>query len=606
MAASSQNPAPPHGTASYHAGPVEATPFGQLGNYQLLDQIGKGGMGAVFRAMHTKLKRIVALKVLPEEKLQDRMAVERFYREMEAIGRLEHPHLVRATDAGSADQRHYLVMECLEGQDLQAIVSRVGPLPMPEACEVVRQAALGLAYVDANGLVHRDIKPSNLFLTRQGQIKVLDLGLALITAGPRDASTLTGDHQTMGTLDYMAPEQWTNCHQVDARADIYSLGCTLYKLLTGVTPWKRAWATGIQPSETPIDPRERRPDLPEELAALILRMLTYDRTQRISSCTDVATALASFAKDADLLRLLPGPQPETRQAPVASTQETGSVNRATVAGEPSPPTKPRPWPRRRVLTGSILAAMLLTVGIVALIAFRGDRTDPDEPPPVEKPTPPPVVKPTLRPGLWNDLFVYRKPEPLVWPTGIGDSSHWFLNEKTEELICHCDNVGIIGLAEVGAVDYSFSISLKQTTWTGGIGIVFGYQASEHDGKKGHRYQLLELRRYRQGNPDQAFALWRRAEFRWLDTKGDGHFETLLQAAEPLPLPMREAVLEFSATKTGLTQVRWDGKELFSLTNPKHNLKLSPNHYVGHLGTFSFLSTGVFRNPRLLFKQRSAP
>ncbi len=211
--------------------------MGRLRDYQLLEEIGEGGMGTVYRALHTELEKIVALKVLPTEQTKDERAVNRFKREMKAVGKVDHPNIVRATDAGEVDGTHFLVMEYVEGIDLSKLVKRVGPVPIADACELVRQAAIGLQHAHEHGLVHRDVKPSNLILAKNGQTKVLDLGLARLHGQNAPQENLTSTHQMMGTVDYMAPEQFENAHGVDIRADIYGLGCTLYKLLTGHAPY---------------------------------------------------------------------------------------------------------------------------------------------------------------------------------------------------------------------------------------------------------------------------------------------------------------------------------------------------------------------------------
>ena len=164
---------------------------------------------------------------------------------MKALGRLDHPSIVRAMDADDEDGTHYLVMEYVDGIDLSEVVRRCGPLRVPEACELIRQAASGLQYIHEHGCVHRDIKPSNLMLTPAGQVKVLDLGLALLLSEQPAGGELTGSGQAMGTADYMAPEQILDSHGVDIRADIYSLGCTLYKLLVGRAPFSRCDRAGL-------------------------------------------------------------------------------------------------------------------------------------------------------------------------------------------------------------------------------------------------------------------------------------------------------------------------------------------------------------------------
>lgn len=207
-------------------------------DYELIEQLGAGGMGTVYRAVHTRLERIVALKLLPARRLRDDVAVARFEREMKAIGRLDHPAIVRATDAGDVDGTHFLAMDFVEGIDLSKLVRLIGPIDVASACELIRQAALGLQYAHEQQLIHRDVKPSNLMLTRDGEVRILDLGLALFGAASEAVDDLTTVGQLMGTIDYMAPEQGDNSHDVDARADVYSLGATLFKLLTGTAPYE--------------------------------------------------------------------------------------------------------------------------------------------------------------------------------------------------------------------------------------------------------------------------------------------------------------------------------------------------------------------------------
>ena len=214
-----------------------------LGKYKLLSLLGKGGMSSVYLAEHLLMRRRCALKVLPAKRVDDSSYLERFHREAQAVALLDHPNIVRAYDvdhqADGDRQIHFLVMEHVDGLSLQEMVAEKGVLSFLDAAEYTRQAAAGLQNAHEHGMVHRDIKPGNLLVDQTGVVKILDLGLArFFTAEEGDeALTIRHDEKVLGTADYLAPEQALDSHTVDARADIYSLGCTLYFMLTGQPPF---------------------------------------------------------------------------------------------------------------------------------------------------------------------------------------------------------------------------------------------------------------------------------------------------------------------------------------------------------------------------------
>ena len=293
-----------------------------MGEYVVLDKIGAGGMGEVLKARHRRMDRVVALKILPSNAVSSPGAVKRFRREVKAAARLEHPNIVIAHDAGESDGIHFLAMEYVEGLDFSKLVRCLGPLPIADACELIRQAALGLQHTHEHGLIHRDIKPSNLMLAAVGQVKILDLGLALLPhESLQGGEEITSSGQAVGTLDYMAPEQATDSHDVDIRADIYSLGASLYELLAGQVPFSgRRFDSPVKKimalATEPVPPIKRlRDDVPEALADVIHRMLAKNPDDRFSTPSEVVAALAPFAAECDLDRLLA----QARQAAASST-----------------------------------------------------------------------------------------------------------------------------------------------------------------------------------------------------------------------------------------------------------------------------------------------
>jgi predicted Ser/Thr protein kinase len=266
--------------------------------YRVLGLLGQGGMGVVYKAVQQHMDRVVALKVIHKPLLACPDFVERFRREVKAVARLRHPNIALAHDADQSGDLHFLVMEYVEGTSLDRVVARRGPLPVAEACEFVRQAALGLQHAHEQGLVHRDVKPHNLLLTPQGQVKVVDFGLAHLPRAEGAAATPVTSAPLLGTPDYTAPEQARDPSGVDVRADVYSLGCTLYFLLTAQVPFPGGTPLQKLLSHQERPPRpvtELRREVPAALAAVLGRMLAKDRARRPATPGEVASALAPFA-----------------------------------------------------------------------------------------------------------------------------------------------------------------------------------------------------------------------------------------------------------------------------------------------------------------------
>lgn len=268
-----------------------------LAKHKLLGHLGSGGMSSVYLAEHLLMKHKRAIKVLPKSKLGNNSYLERFQREAKAIASLNHPNIVRAYDIDNEKDTYYIILEYVEGADMQSLVRKHGPLPYAVAADYIAQAARGLHHAHQAGLIHRDVKPANLLVNKDGVVKVLDLGLALFSAETDASLTMEYNDKVLGTADYLPPEQAINSHNIDHRADMYGLGCTLYFLLTGHPPFP----DGSIPSRIikhqnsmPPDIRKDRPDCPGELDGICVKMMQKDPKYRYVDCLQVAEVLESW------------------------------------------------------------------------------------------------------------------------------------------------------------------------------------------------------------------------------------------------------------------------------------------------------------------------
>jgi eukaryotic-like serine/threonine-protein kinase len=303
------------------AEPIPDAALPSVPGYEVLGELGRGGMGIVYRASRNRDGRIVALKVILPERLKNPEVVRRFRREAMAAARLSHPNVVSVYESDQEGDIHYLAMEYVPGETLQRLVERHGPLPMSLACDFVRQAALGLQHAVEQGLVHRDVKPANLMMVAgttttnttqlpgQALLKVLDLGVARVfqvnDLFVDSLSTLTRDGSVIGTPDYVAPEQLEDPHAADTRADLYSLGCTFYFLLTGGVPFPGGTLVqklDRQRWETPPSPDQLRRDVPAPVAAVVRRLMAKHPDDRYRSPGELAEALATLSRTGILPR----------------------------------------------------------------------------------------------------------------------------------------------------------------------------------------------------------------------------------------------------------------------------------------------------------------
>jgi eukaryotic-like serine/threonine-protein kinase len=323
----------------------------EIGQYRILERLGSGGMALVYLCEDPNLQCRVAVKVLPNARAQDLEFLKRFHREAKVAAALDHANIVRTFDIDHDGKVNFLVMEYIDGALLHDIVHRFGPLPVERAANYIRQAALGLQHAHEAGLVHRDIKPSNLILDRSGIVKLLDMGLARNFLDESEEVLTRG---VLGTPDYLAPEQSRDSHNVDIRADIYSLGCTFYYLLTGAPPFpegsvaqKLLWHQTRPP--TPV--RSFRPEVPEGVAAVLHRMLAKDPAQRFQTPAEVAEALSPWTQEL----IAPPSNEEMPQLSLAarglSETADGLEDTQPQPGtrEPTPPPVRPPAPRRGVV-----------------------------------------------------------------------------------------------------------------------------------------------------------------------------------------------------------------------------------------------------------------
>jgi serine/threonine protein kinase len=307
----------PLSTGGPHGSTDLPTPL--VAGYEILQELGRGGMGIVYQARHLERDRLVALKIIRQERLSHPEVLQRFRREAQAAARLSHPNIVVLYQADQAGDRHFLAMEYVPGITLQNLVEHGGPLPVAQACDFVRQAALGLQHAADQALVHRDIKPANLMVVVPGGVtlqpgqrltlpprplvKILDMGVARLYQLrdlPEDSlTTLTRDGAVIGTPDYIAPEQLEDPHGADIRADLYSLGCTFYFLLTGGVPFPGG--TLIQKLdrqrwETPPSVDQLRPEIPAAVASVVRKLMAKHPDDRFRTPAELASALEQLTR----------------------------------------------------------------------------------------------------------------------------------------------------------------------------------------------------------------------------------------------------------------------------------------------------------------------
>lgn len=367
-----------------------------LGPYHILSPLGKGGMGTVYLAHDTRKadgrEALAALKVLPPKRAreEDRM-LARFRREMDMAQRVSHPHLTRTFEAGDVQGVHYIAMEYIRGQSLRRLVADRGPLGVPRSARVFSEVADGLQHAHEQGLVHRDLKPSNIMITPNGHAKILDMGLALAVGEelPADKTIVGGQGYVVGTMDYIAPEQVDDPTGVDARADIYALGCSLYFALTGQPPFPGG--TSLEKMkrhriEHPVPVSEVNPTVSAEFARVVDRLMAKSPARRYQTAAAARDALRPWVagdpetpmdvdpdqSEAEVVLEVertaePGEFFET--VPVAVFPEKQRRRSQEGDGDEAAPVGPRPFPYWLLLLPAGLALACLTAGATALLLY---------------------------------------------------------------------------------------------------------------------------------------------------------------------------------------------------------------------------------------------
>jgi serine/threonine protein kinase len=525
---------------------------------------------------------------------------------MQAVGKLDHPHIVRASDAGEVAGSHFLVMELVKGANLSQLVKLNGPLSIADACELVRQAALGLQHVHECGLVHRDIKPSNLLLSSAGIVKVSDLGLARLrsdvdTFANAQGDDLTATGQLLGTYDYMAPEQAVDIKQVDIRADIYSLGCTLYMILSGNSPFHgpefdSAVKKLAAHAAKPVSPlRSQRHDIPVALDAAILQMLAKAPQDRVATPAAVAELLAPFCSGSNVTALL---RAENVRQPLSnhplSTVEghrstrvdsNAAVPKPLVSNQLTARASRNPWWRTPAW---IVAYLLLAAGIAGIIAtwsptdsFHGGANSSS-------------LNPVQR--KWTDTFG-EAPKFLVWRgfRGIGTMSFRH-QDDLKALEVNSTDIRLVKLGELTALGGRLEIGLRQAHPTGGIGLFLGHHIERNRNEDCDTFQLLWLECARPMDKPSFFRMLRWKAYIFPQT-GTLHAIHLLGHHEVAsPEQVVDPRMELVIRNHRLEKVTWCGVDLNGLVSDYAEDKLSPVDFEGPFGIYSEGETVWCSNP----------
>jgi serine/threonine protein kinase len=583
----------------------------KIGQYEVLGPLGRGGMGVVYKGYHPRLQRHVAIKLLHGLHLADNTAIIRLQREQAAAGRVEHENIVYAFDAGEQDGVDYLVMEYVEGVDLARLITVCGTLPVADACEIIRQAALGLGHIEACGLVHRDIKPSNLMLSTQGVVKILDLGLARLREGPIDEEEATHSGFLLGTADYMSPEQIDTPREADVRSDLYSLGCALFKLLAGHAPFSDREHSSYSQKldahrrEPPPPIRSLRLEVPEAIDQLLARLLAKDPADRPQHPDDVSAALAPFAAGANLRVLVrrapPTAEPEPALSGAEPTPSAVSESTKPHSQTPSQQTDSAPIQQeraktagRRVMVGLALAGLIAVSGVIAtaLGGFgRGGGARENK------------VSTIDRHGLagggqtiagsgQTKFDLRQQLHELKWEGHISSPPPFF-NDNQQMLEVRPDSYQFLAVGNYDGQPGAFEITIRQSPWHGDAGLFFGYR---HEPRLGYNqlavFQVVRLWHYPIANARGELL---RKELQLVRERGiirlnPIHLEEEDFVRKLVAYPKAQDVrlrVEFGDKR--VKGIFLDGVELPELCTPAANGQFTDRDHVGLFGLYSAVS-----------------
>jgi eukaryotic-like serine/threonine-protein kinase len=569
-----------------------------FGEYEIVGRLGGGGMGVVFKAVHRRLKRPEAIKIVRRDRLERPGAAARFLREMEAVGRLNDPHVVTAYGAGEVNGIPYLAMEYVAGCDLGRLVRAHGPLAWPECCQIAYEVSLALDSADQHGVVHRDLKPSNILLTEKGVAKVADLGLAKFYQV--ETVDLTSADAVVGTADYIAPEQIHSNAPIDIRADIYSLGCTVYFMLAGRPPFGgpdyssvlqklRAHAEVPPPSIARL-----RDDVPHKVARVMACMMEKRPDHRYPNAKALAEALEEFSGGADVAGLV---------ASVTGLPAEDQRARSTVTFRE--PSTHRFWEKLRFWqttrrTATVVLAIAVVAAIVAGIAalLPGNRAG-TAGNAAEK-TFEDLSPAEIRLGQWYNLL-NREPEKIIWPPEyLG--THSFVAHRADSRLVHIQSqqLACLTMGRIEHDSFVWRIEIVRPEWTSGtVGLFLGTR--QGDGGTTISFQTIEVRQVKsQGK-------WRfRLERNQLvvDTSSGrpvpGAGTWLCASDIEEPVAQTPITVEIVVTRGVLSGFRWDGKEIPGVTDGRAAATAQPASYKGPFGLLVEGTAIDFDNSQIRF------